>query len=102
MALDRETCRWSFSVNVEELHASGTRKRIVELLRNSAEGLKRKDIIEKTGLSIDTVKKQLERLVKDGKVLKTDRATYLLATVGIDAQHEPEVDPLATPMPSDG
>lgn len=84
--LDPDTCRWSFSVNFDDIIASETRKKILKLLQNSPVALSRKEIIGQTGLTEAAVKKQLERLIQAGKVVKPDRGKFEMAAVGVDEQ----------------
>jgi hypothetical protein len=89
---DPKTCRWSKFANADEMIASASRKKILQVLKGSEEEFRRKDIIDQTGLTTDTVKKQLKRLMTDGKVVKTARGEYTLVTVDIDTRPDASED----------
>lgn len=56
--------------------ASNTRQRIIALLSSSKYPMSPKDIASNLGLSVVTIRKQCQRLVRDQKIKKTAHASY--------------------------
>lgn len=74
---DSDTGAWSYLGPYEpDPEATNTRNRITGLLSQSKYPMKPKDIAENLGVAAATVRKQLTRLLKEGKISKTGYGTY--------------------------
>jgi hypothetical protein len=76
LQFDKVSCRWAVLGDAADVHRSDERKRILEVLTDSAEPLAPKGIQVATGMDRNAIDQLLFKMVRDGEVTKTARGRY--------------------------
>jgi hypothetical protein len=79
LQFDKGTCRWSILGTAAEVHRSGERKRVIDVLREAGAPLQAKDIQVAAGLrNRNATDVLLGKMARDGEIIRADRGRYTL------------------------
>ncbi len=80
LSFDPSCGLWSFLGDAAEVTASQSRQAVLEAMREAGEAISVQRIADATGSKHENVKKLVQRLVTEGRVLRFGRGSYALAS----------------------
>jgi hypothetical protein len=79
VAFDRETCRWTIIGDADELRTSNERQAIIDAMREIGAPASPSQIARQSRVRSENVSKLLQKMARDGQVLRNGYGSYVLA-----------------------